>query len=298
MELSKSEFDSLRSWTHRLCGLAIPNTKAYLIQHRLEPIARAAGCRDFSAFIALLQGSDGRKWCDEIIEAITTNETSFFRDVHPFDTFRRRVLPELTKESIRRKSSGGLGTIRVWSAGVATGQEVYSLAMAIEEETSSGRLPGLKPGDVSILATDVSSRVLVKAATGRFTDRETLRGLTAEQIRRFFIRQGTDSVILPSLRQRVEFRKLNLIEPFAHIGSFDLILCRNVLIYFDDSTRLQICKQFATMLSPNGVLLLGAMESLIGLDLPLVADHTDETLLYRKTQTKALLAPIPDSPTG
>ena len=133
MELGRTEFDLLRSWIHRLCGLRIPDEKAYLVQHRLEPVARAAGCDSFAKLLAKLPGAEGAPLRDEIIEAVSTNETSFFRDVHPFEALRRRALPLAAEELRRRKAAAGTACIRIWCAGVSTGQEAYSLAMTIDE---------------------------------------------------------------------------------------------------------------------------------------------------------------------
>lgn len=282
MRLSPTEFAQLGAWIHRLCGLAIAPAKAYLIEHRLEPVAIAAGCADFTSFLAKLQGPEGAPWRDAVVEAITTSETSFFRDAHPFEAMRHYVLPALAAQSRRRKSTGGLGTVRIWCAGVATGQEVYSLAMVLDEAISAGMDKGIAWNDLTILATDISSRVLDQARAGLYRGGEIERGLSPARRHRYFIQKDAGWEVAPELRRRIDFRRVNLIEPLAGLGVFDLILCRNVLIYFDDDTRGRLCEQFTAMLAPAGFLLLGTMENLLGLKVSLRAEQVGETTLYRK----------------
>lgn len=289
MELARATFDDLRSLIHRLCGLALTEEKVYLVRHRLEPVALANGCTSFEAFAQKLRGPGGPALHDAIVEAITTNETSFFRDQHPFETFQRHVLPELAERARTRKLQSPMLTgtrIRLWCAGVATGQEAYSLAMVVAEHVAAGRTPGLSASDFGILATDISARVLATAAAGVYSDRDLARGLTPQQIVRHFRRQGKDWVVQAALRRLIEFRRVNLVQPFRDLGTFDAILCRNVLIYFDETTRRRICEQFHEALAPGGTLLLGSVETLYGLTTRFESVRHGDTVVYRKGDGK------------
>ena len=168
MDLSPGEFGQLRDLVHRLCGLALPEEKAYLLRHRLGPVARSAGCASFAAFLGKLAGPAGPGLRDPIIEAITTGETSFFRDGHPFDAFRRVLLPRLGALVRGRRLERPPGQARIWCAGVSTGQEAYSVAMLIDDYLSAEGAPDLRTQDFVVLATDVSARVLEVARAGRY----------------------------------------------------------------------------------------------------------------------------------
>jgi chemotaxis protein methyltransferase CheR len=281
MELTQAAFDDLRRSIHRLCGIVLNDDKEYLIRHRLEPVARRCGCRDFDEFRAKLAGSEVARLQEAIIEAITTQETAFFRDRHPFDALRQQILPEL----VRNRNSLAPTTrrpIRIWCAGAATGQEAYSLAILIHELAAGARFGGPQPENFSILATDISAEALAVAKAGVYQARQIQRGLTASQIHKYFEHCGDHWVARPMLRKLVEFRRVNLIQPFSSLGVFDVILCRNVLIYFDEATRRTICSQFQAMLAEKGWLLLGSAENLYGVSDQFTSVRFGATLVYRK----------------
>src|SRR5579884_1337401 len=271
--MAPSTFARLTELIHRLCGLAIPAEKAYLVRHRLEPLLAASRCRDFEAFIALLSGPAGAALHEPIIEVITTKETAFFRDGHPFETFRRVLLPPLAERARRG------GAVRLWSAAASSGQEAYSLAMLILDHCASG---GGVPSGFSILATDVSAGALATAAAGIYCERDMARGVTPQQRGRHFEKCGEAWRVRDAVRRLVEFRRLNLTGLLTGLGPFDGILCRNLLIYFDEEMRRRVCERLSAELAPGGWLLLGSAENLLGLETDLVAEHQGETLLYRK----------------
>lgn len=284
MDLPPHTFEELRSLIHRLCGLVIPEEKTYLIRHRLEPVARSHGCRSFEEFSQKLRGPEAALLHDSIITAITTNETSFFRDKHPFETFRQEILPRLG-EAVRRRKQQLLprdARTRIWCAAASTGQEPYSLAMILQDYITLNRPLGITDGDFEILATDISAKVLATALAGEYTGRELARGLTPQQINRFFRKQGTKFVVDDRLRSLIVFRRVNLVQPFLGLGTFDLIFCRNALIYFDDATKRRICGQFFDMLPAGGLLFLGSAENLYGISDRFESLHYGETLVYRK----------------
>ena len=269
MQLSRAIFDELRLLIHRLCGLVVGEDKAYLVRHRLGPLARAIGCRSFEEFVLKLRGPEGAAPHAPIIEAITTAETSFFRDGHMFEAFRTHLLPRLGEKARR-------GTkVRIWCAAAATGQEPYSLAMLLwdygQENASSlplGGKPatkaGARDGNFSILATDISEKVLAVAHAGEYSERDAARGLTPALLARHFERRGAAWVVREPARRMVEFRRLNLTGVLPDLYSFDAIFCRNLLIYFDLDTRRRVCRGLHDHLLEDGWLVLGAAENLYG----------------------------------
>lgn len=283
MELSRQTLTELRAVVHRLCGLAIPEEKAYLIEHRLEPIVVSRGWRSYEELLRHLRTTNDLVLQEQIIEAITTNETSFFRDVHPFAALRLHVLPQLVQtQQLRRRELRPSRRIRFWCAAVSTGQEAISVAIQIKEYLASNPGCGLKDADFSILATDISSRVLNLAIAGQYTERDLMRGLSATQIQRYFRKQDDRWVALDGLRNLIEYRRLNLAQGLPSLGSFDVIFCRNVLIYFDDDTRRRICRQFVDLLEPEGYLFLGSAENLYGVSDRFASLRLGESLVYRK----------------
>jgi chemotaxis protein methyltransferase CheR len=273
MHLSRPTFDELRGAVHRLCGIMLSEDKAYLIRHRLEPVVRDHGLAGFEELARRLRAPGGAALHDAVVEAITTGETSFFRDGHPFEAFRRHVLPQLVARGARA---------RLWCAAAATGQEPYSAAMLVCDALDAHRARGGAEVPVSILATDVSARALAAARRGEYTRQELSRGLTAAQVARYFERRGERWRVREAVRRLVEFRRANLVQPFAALGAFDAIFCRNVLIYFDDDTRRRVCGQLHAALADGGWLLLGSAESLYGIADGFEAVRLGDTLLYRR----------------
>ena len=292
MELSQREFELLRQYIHNLCGLVISENKSYLIRQRLEPLVLKSGCSGFDEFYNELRKGDSIKSKllpqikEKIINAITTHETSFFRDGHPFGTFKEYLLPRLSKMVIQRK--GRLkhrkgAKVRLWSAGAATGQEPYSIAMLIHEFTDSTVfLSDVVKEDFGLLATDISSTMITKAMTAEYSQFEIKRGINSRRLRKFFFKEKEHWTIKSLIRTMVEFRQINLIEPFRMLGGFDVILCRNVLIYFDNLAKIRVLDQFNDMLCKNGWLILGATENIFNLSNKFKTVHYGETIFYQK----------------
>jgi chemotaxis protein methyltransferase CheR len=273
MDLPPATFDELRRVIRRLCGIMLSEEKAYLIRHRLEPVVRDNGLAGFEDLARRLRGHGGAALHDAVVEAITTGETAFFRDGHPFEAFRRHVLPDLAARGRR---------MRLWCAAAATGQEPYSVAMIVYDFIEANRARGVSEGSFSILATDVSPRALAAARAAEYTPQEAARGLTAALLARHFEQRGERWVVREPVRGLVDFRRANLVEPFAALGTFDAIFCRNVLIYFDDDTRRRVCAQLHAALADGGWLLLGSAENLYGISKGFESVRHGETLLYRK----------------
>lgn len=277
MELSSEAFHDLRRSIQSLCGLVISDDKAYLVRDRLEPIVRARNLTGFPDLARRLQTATDPRLGDVVIDAITTRETNFFRDSAVFETLRRELLPLLVEHR-----AASHRPIRIWSAGTSSGQEAYSLAMlAIEYCGTAGR-PDVRPGTFSILGTDVSQSALKQAREGTYEVREVARGVSPSQLALHFTPRESRYEVAPAVRKLVEFRPVNLCQPFVGLGPFDLICCRNVMIYFDQETRQRIGQGFASVLREGGWLLLGSAENLYGLSIPLESVRLGETLLYRK----------------
>jgi len=248
------EFDFLRSYLKTRSGLALSAEKRYLIESRLGPICRRfnlATLHDLAN--ALKSGRDGAME-KAVVEAMTTNETFFFRDQAPFDLFRDVLLPEaMARRAAQRR-------LRIWCAAASTGQEPYSLAMLLHEAA-----PRLAGWSVDLIATDLSTEVLEKARAGLYSHFEVQRGLPVQLLIKHFEQHGEQWRIAANLRQMVDFRPLNLLQPFDALGTFDIVYCRNVLIYFDAATKGDVLARIGASLAPDGALLLGAAETVIGL---------------------------------
>jgi chemotaxis protein methyltransferase CheR len=296
MNLAQHTFDELRQLVHELCGLVIPDEKVYLIQHRLGPLARQGGCRTFEEFAHKLRGPDGPTWHEPIIEAITTSETSFFRDGHPFETFRQHLLPQIVEAARRRATSPfalkergedgelPINQVRIWSVAAATGQEPYSLAMLIHDYIEANRRSGASERDFSILATDISAKVLATAQAAEYSKRELNRGLTTDRIVRHFVKRDEKWAVCEPVRQLVEFRRINLVKPVTGLGLFDAVVCRNVLIYFDDDTRRRIARQLFDSMHDGAWLILGSAENLFGFSDGFETSRFGDTAVYRKAE--------------
>jgi chemotaxis protein methyltransferase CheR len=283
MEITPQEFRDVQTLVLQLCGLVLPDEKTYLVRTRLGPVIRSHGFSRFGDYLGRVQQLDAGLMRDEFVEALTTRETSFNRDAHPFDEFRRRILPSLADSvCIRQGSLGSNPVARLWSAGCSTGQEPYSIAMAVHDFLASNPARQLRIEQFPILATDICARALGTAATGRYSQHELARGLTAELRNRHFDQRGDAWTAKTYLRRSIDFRRMNLVNPFGQIGPFELIFCRNVLIYFNTPTRQRLCEQFYQVLNPGGLLIIGAAESLYGLDTPLASEQLGATTVYRK----------------
>ena len=235
-------------------GLIITQDKMYLLETRLTSILRDNGLASLTALVEVLRQPGGATVKDQVVDAMTTNETSFFRDNHPFDTLRKSIIPGLIERRAATRS------LRIWSAACSTGQEPYSLAMMLKDS-----FPILGGWKVEIVATDLSPTVLEKARSGIYSTFEVQRGLPIQMLVRHFDQQEPNWQIKRELRQTVTFRALNLLEDFSALGQFDVVLCRNVLIYFDQPTKTRILSAIARRIVAEGVLLLGGAESVFGL---------------------------------
>jgi len=252
--VTPADYDFLRAFLKQRSGLAITVDKHYLIDSRLMPLARRRGFAELSELVHALRLGRDEALAVEVVEAMTTNETLFFRDRLPFEHFKTFVMPQLLQARSHTRR------IRIWCAAAATGQEPYSLAMALKE--MGGALDGYR---VDILATDLSQAVLSKARAGRYSQFEVQRGLPIQMLLKYFSKSGDHWQIRPDIRSMVAFRPFNLLDDLSPLGLFDFILCRNVLFYFDQATRADLFARLRAVTAPDGYLVLGSAETIMGL---------------------------------
>jgi len=252
--MTPQDFDFLRKLLKQRSGLVLSAEKQYLAESRLLPIARKRGMASLHELIRKLQGSGETALTVAVVEAMTTNETFFFRDRLPFEHFRDVMLPALLVARSREKR------LRIWCAAASTGQEPYSLAMELKR--LRGALEGWR---FDIVATDLCGDVLERAKSGVYSQFEVQRGLPIGFLVDHFSQVGEQWQISPELRAMVQFRPLNLLNDFSALGNFDIVFCRNVLIYFDQETKADVLSRVARQIPADGFLVLGAAETVVGL---------------------------------
>ena len=251
--MTPQDYEFLRKLLKERSGLDLSADKQYLVESRLVPLARKAGLGGIPDLVARMKAGDAPITTD-VVEAMTTNETFFFRDKIPFDHLRDTILPALTQARANRR------TLRIWSAACSTGQEPYSIAMCLKEKASM--LAGWR---VEIVGTDLSQEVLEKSKAGIYSQFEVQRGLPIQLLVKYFAQIGEMWQLNTDVRSMVQYRQLNLLHDFSSLGKFDVIFCRNVLIYFDQETKAAIFERIAKVLEPDGMLMLGAAESVVGI---------------------------------
>jgi len=252
--MTGADFAFIAQFLKERSGLIITQDKMYLLETRLASILRDNNLPGLSALVEMLRAPGATKVKDQVVDAMTTNETSFFRDNNPFDALRKSVIPGLIERRAATRS------LRIWSAACSTGQEPYSLAMMLRDS-----FPVLGGWKVEIVATDLSPSVLERAREGVYSTFEVQRGLPIQMLVRHFDQIEPNWRIKRELRQTISFRPLNLLEDFSALGQFDIVLCRNVLIYFDQPTKTRVLNAIARRIAPDGALLLGGAESVFGL---------------------------------
>jgi chemotaxis protein methyltransferase CheR len=255
--MTPDDFDYLRKMLRERSGLVLAAEKQYLAESRLLPVARKFGITSLGDLVQQIRVVPVSPLAVATVEAMTTNETFFFRDKLPFDHFRDTILPVLTTARGRDKR------IRIWCAAASTGQEPYSLGIIIKEMMAKDA--ALSAVRFDILATDLSGEVLERARAGVYSQFEVQRGLPIQLLLKYFSQVGETWQIAPELRAMVQFRTLNLLNDFSPLGRFDVVFCRNVLIYFDQPTKISVLKRLARQMPEVGYLALGAAETVVGL---------------------------------
>ncbi len=248
------DYDYLRKLLKERSGLTLSADKQYLVESRLLPVARKAGVDGLGGLVQKLKSPGAEPLIVEVVEAMTTNESFFFRDKIPFDLFRNAIMPALLA------ARGPHRQIRVWCAAASTGQEPYSLSIVLKE--MAAQVAGWR---IEILGTDLSTEVLEKAKVGIYSQFEVQRGLPIQMLVKYFTQVGDTWQINPEIRAMVQYKPLNLLHNFSHLGPFDVVYCRNVLIYFDQDTKVDVLGRLAKIMAPDGYLVLGAAETVVGL---------------------------------
>ena len=245
-------------------------SKTYLIEARLAPVAKQHG---FASIDELIQAVKSRRKIgleSQLVEAMTTNETSFFRDLHPFEALRKTLLPEIKVRNAASK------TLNIWSAACSSGQEIYSIAMHLREHFAD-----LASWRVQLIGTDLSDDILARAKAAKFSQIEVNRGLPAPLLVKNFQRQGMQWELKPEVRNMATFTKLNLIERWPPLPQFDIVFLRNVLIYFAPETKKAILEKVRKVMAPKAILFLGAAETTMGLDTTFERVQSDNSVFYR-----------------
>jgi chemotaxis protein methyltransferase CheR len=266
--MTPDDFNYLRKLLKERSGLVLAAEKQYLVESRLLPLARRNGLSTLAELVGRLKAPQAIKLASEVVDAMTTNETFFFRDKIPFELFRDTMMPALIAARARDKR------IRIWCTAASTGQEPYSLAMLLKD--MEARTAGYQ---IQIMATDICAEVLERAKSGIYSQFEVQRGLPIQSLVKFFTQVGDRWQINPELRAMVQFRPLNLINDFSPLGCFDVVFCRNVLIYFDQQTKIGVLERLVRQMPQDGYLVMGAAETVIGLT-DVFKPHAEKRGLY------------------
>ncbi len=270
MPISPAEFAFVRDLVHQRSAIVLEPGKEYLVESRLTTVARGEGFQSLEQFLGELRLRPNGGLTKRVVEAMTTNETSWFRDVHPFDAFRTVLLPEVAQRNAASRQ------VNIWCAAASTGQEPYTLAMLCREAG-----PLLAGWTVRIVATDLSTEVLERAREGRYSQLEVNRGLPAPFLVKYFRKVGAEWQLVEDVRKMVDYRTMNLAEPWPSMGPFDVVFMRNVLIYFDVPTKKEILARTRKVLRSGAPLVLGGAETTLNLDDAYRREQVGRAVCYR-----------------
>ncbi|MFZ5759044.1 MAG: CheR family methyltransferase [Thermodesulfobacteriota bacterium] len=272
MKISPEELARLAAFVHDKSGIVLDSTKAYLVESRLQPLVREKG---FSTYDDLRNhASRDPVLANRVIDAISTNETSFFRDQKPFELLKYKIVPDVIDANTARPGAGK--TIAIWSAACSTGQEVYTIAVTLHELLGSS----VSQYRIKITGTDIADTAITQASRGSYSQFEIGRGFPRPLINKYFVPEGQNLRVKDELRAMTFFRKINLMESFVSMGKFDIIFCRNVAIYFSLANRKSLFERLAAQLHPHGALIIGATESLFGVTDRFVRREYHNTVFY------------------
>ena len=251
------DFEQFRVFLEKTCGILLGSNKQYLVSSRLNKLMEQQGIKTLGDLVRKIQAQPRSGLRELVVDAMTTNETLWFRDTYPFEVLKARVLPEMLKGASGQR-------LRIWSAACSSGQEPYSLSMAIDEYERGN--PSQPKTGVQIVATELSGAMLAACRAAEYDSLAIARGLSSERLQRYFdVKAPGRWAVKPAIRSRVEFRVQNLLDNYAALGKFDIVFCRNVLIYFSADVKKDILKRIHATLRPGGYLFLGASEALNGL---------------------------------
>jgi len=269
--IEPKDYEDFRLFLEKSCGLVLGDNKHYLVTSRLSRLMDEFSVGTVSELLRMLRGGQRAGLRERVIEAMTTNETYWFRDVFPFEILKTTIFPELAK--------AGVSTIKIWSAACSSGQESYSISMTVSEFQQSR--PGVLK-NVQIVGTDISTAIVRDARQASFDSLSMARGLSPERRDRYFLPEGNRWVVRPEIRARTSFREFNLLDSYSLLGRFDIVFCRNVLIYFSAESKRDILKRIAQCLNPGGYLFLGASESMANYSDAFEMVRCSPGVVYRK----------------
>lgn len=254
-------------------AIELEASKAYLIEARLTPLAKKQGYTSIAEYLRCLQLKRQPDEERKLVDAMTTNETSFYRDIHPFNALKNQLINEFRTQKSNQRS------LNIWSAACSTGQELYSIAIILKEH-----FPDLSNWNVQLVGTDLSEEVLDRARSATYSQIEMNRGMPAQLLVKYFQRQGMSWQLCPELRAKATFKKLNLIETWPFMPKMDIVFLRNVLIYFSPETKKRILQKVRSIMAPGAVLFLGAAETTLGLDTSFDRFEAERSIFYRVKQ--------------
>lgn len=272
--IAVKEYDIFRRYLEDACGIVLGENKHYLVTSRLKRVTEEFSFSSLSEMMNTLVKGNDRNLREKVIDAMTTNETMWFRDIYPFEILKKELLPDLAKNN---------APIKIWSAASSTGQEAYSISMAISEFQQSN--PGKLTSNVEIVGTDISQTVVNKAKLGNYDELSVVRGLSAERRNKFFTKKDDDWVVNQDIIKRTRFTELNLLNKYSLLGKFDIIFCRNVLIYFSSEMKKDILERMADILKPGGTIILGGSESPTGYTKRFVMKRFPDGVVYQLNNT-------------
>lgn len=278
--MNAADFKYLSEFIKRRSGIELTEGKQYLVENRLTPVARSYGMKGLCELVEALRTGGNPKIQADVTDAMTTNESFFFRDSAPFDHFRNETLPMLLEKRAHQKS------FRIWCAAASSGQEPYSIAMILKEEAR--QLAGWR---YEIVGTDISNQILSKAKQGQYTQFEVQRGLPVLLLTKYFTKADDYWQISPEIRSMVTFKEFNLLDSPSVLGRFDVVFCRNVLIYFDQETKAGILQRICDLMPDDGLLALGAAETTLGISTAFRLIPT-KSGLYSPDRTKTAQEPL------
>lgn len=271
--IKANEIPIVVKYVYDISGISLDKSKAYLLEARLSPLLKQYSCADFVALLAAAKQDRRGEMNNQIIDAISTNETLFFRDKSPFELLKHKLLPDI----IKTKGNLSPPRIRIWSAASSTGQELYSIAMTARE------LLGVqKSKNLSLLGTDISPKAVARASYGEYNKFEIERGLDTKNLQGFFEQKERDWRVKNEIRSMVQFKKFNLMDSYSSLGTFDIIFCRNVAIYFSLADRKVLFDKMEKALNENGILVLGSTESLTGISTNFTVQRHLNCTYYQK----------------
>jgi chemotaxis protein methyltransferase CheR len=259
LKISAEEIKLITKYIYEISGIYLDESKKYLLETRLNAVAEEQGCTSFQDFFRKAKADVSKSIERKIIDAISTNETLFFRDTGPFQLLQHKIFPELI-DARSTKPSALKTNLKIWSAASSTGQELYSVAIVLQE-----LLGDMSKYSIKLLGTDISDAAVSQASSGKFNKFEIERGLARDKLTKYFTMAGQTWKINDQIRAMVNFRKFNLMTPFSGLGKFDIVLCRNVAIYFTLEDRKKLFNKIADVLEPDGYLIIGSTESLTGI---------------------------------